>query len=127
MKKRALTLLEIMIVVLLITLITGVISYNMKGTLDKGKAFRTQRAMEQLHELLYLRQAETNKSLKSIIDNRKEELKNIDLVKNADNFLKDGWGEDFEITLKSNAKKGDEIIISSKRFSQYQNDHGLNQ
>ena len=38
-KKRAITLLEIMIVILLIGLIGGVVSYNLKGTLDKGKAF----------------------------------------------------------------------------------------
>ena len=36
MKKRALTLLEVMIVIFLITLITGTIGYSMRGTLDKG-------------------------------------------------------------------------------------------
>ena len=41
-KKRAITLLEIMIVILLIGLIGGVVSYNLKGTLDKGKAFASK-------------------------------------------------------------------------------------
>ena len=126
MKKRALTLLEIMIVILLITLITGVISYNMKGTLDKGKAFRTERAMEQLSEMLYLRQVETSKSLKDIVDNRVKELKEMELVKNADNFLRDGWGEPFEVTYKQTAKRPEEVEIVSPRFNRYQKEHGLN-
>ena len=54
MKKRALTLLEIMIVIFLITLITGVVGYSMKGSLDKGKAFRTEQGKEQLHDLLLI-------------------------------------------------------------------------
>ena len=53
-KKRALTLLEIMIVIFLITLITGAIGYNMLGTLDRGRVFRTQQAKEQLHDLLLI-------------------------------------------------------------------------
>ena len=51
MKKRALTLIEIMIVIFLITLITGAIGYNMKGSMDKGKEFRTKQAKAQLHDL----------------------------------------------------------------------------
>ncbi len=53
-KKRALTLLEIMIVIFLITLITGAIGYNMKGTLDRGRAFRTEQAQAQLRDLLLI-------------------------------------------------------------------------
>jgi type II secretory pathway pseudopilin PulG len=64
--KRTLTLLEIMIVIFLITLITGVIGYNMKGSLDKGKAFRTSQAKEQLHDMLLLALAE-GESMENII------------------------------------------------------------
>ena len=40
-KKRALTLLEIMIVIVLIGIIGSVIGVNMKGSLDAGKAFKS--------------------------------------------------------------------------------------
>ncbi len=53
-KKRAFSLLEVMVVIFLITLITGAIGYNMKGTLDKGRAFRTEQAKTQLHDLLLI-------------------------------------------------------------------------
>ena len=53
-RKSALTLLEIMIVIFLITLITGAIGYNMKGALDRGRAFRTEQAKEQLLNLLLI-------------------------------------------------------------------------
>ena len=121
MKKRTLTLLEIMIVILLITLITGVLSYNMKGTLDKGKAFRTERAMEQIRELLLLRQAETGKSMTDIISKYRDELKSTGLVKDPDRLVKDGWGIDFEIKLKGK----NDLIVRSERLSEYQSKHHL--
>ena len=119
MKKRPLTLLEVMIVILLITLITGVIGYNMKGSLDKGKIFRTQRAIEQLHDLLYLRQTETGKPLKAIVADAKNQLKETGLLKNVDDFLKDGWGEEIQISV--NGKN--ELVISSARLEKYQAEH----
>ena len=53
-QKRTLTILEIIIVIFLITLITGTIGYNMKGTLDRGRAFRTEQARAQLRDLLLI-------------------------------------------------------------------------
>src|SRR3989344_5025868 len=52
MKKRTFTLIEIMIVILLITLIGGVIGYNVKGSLKKGKEFKTKQAKAQLEDIL---------------------------------------------------------------------------
>ena len=43
-KQYALTLIEIMIVIVLIGLIGSVIGANMKGSLDEGKAFKTKYA-----------------------------------------------------------------------------------
>ena len=55
-------MLEIIIVIFLITLITGAIGYNMKGTLDRGKAFRTEQARRELHDLLLVCVAEGSKN-----------------------------------------------------------------
>ncbi len=48
------TLLEIMIVIVLIGLIGSVIGFNMKGSLDEGRAFKTRQAQEQIQDILML-------------------------------------------------------------------------
>lgn len=95
--KRTLTLLEIMIVIFLITLITGVIGYNMKGSLDKGKAFRTAQAQQQLHDMLLLALSD-GVPMARILEEPGVVLKNLGLAKDPDKLLKDGWGEPFVIT-----------------------------
>lgn len=114
-KKQALTLLEIMIVICLITLITGVIGYNMKGSLDKGKAFRTEQAKVQLHDLLILALSE-GKKMDEILANPKDTLLKLGLAKDPDGLLKDGWNEPFAI--RANGNKSD-FIIASKGLKNY--------
>jgi len=114
-KKRALTLLEIMIVIFLITLITGVIGYNMKGSLDKGKAFRTEQAREQLHDMLLLGVSEGRK-MDDVLSNPGTVLKEIGLARDPEGLLKDGWGENFIIA--ANRNKND-FIITSKNLEKY--------
>ena len=60
MKKRtyALTLLEIMVVISLITIILGVLGYNMKNVLNKGKKFRTEQAIERIKSIFRYTKAE---------------------------------------------------------------------
>ena len=119
--KRALTLIELMIVILLITLVTGVVGYNMKGSLDRGKAFRTEAAIEQLHDLLILIATENRDlTLEKLValdfETLSKKLKNTGLAKNPDELLKDGWGNRFELKL-SKSKKDVEII--SERHAEY--------
>ena len=114
-KKRALTLLEVMIVIFLITLITGVIGYNMKGSLDKGKAFRTEQAMYQLHDMLLLALSE-GKKMDEILAQPLVVLKDLGIARDPAGLLKDGWNEPFEI--KANSAKSD-FKITSKRFDSY--------
>jgi general secretion pathway protein G len=118
MKKRTLTLLEIMIVIMLIALITGVIGYNMKGALDKGRAFRTERAQEQLHDLLLYRSVDQHVALEDLIkknpEQLKKELEQTGLVKKAEDLLHDGWGEEF--ALKLSRDKKDVSVVSKKKI-----------
>lgn len=97
MKKRALTLIEIMIVIFLITLVTGAIGYNMKGSLDKGKRFRTMQARDQLRDLLLICLDETNKTAEEIAKEPERYLSESGLAKDPKSLVKDGWGEPFEI------------------------------
>lgn len=115
MKKRALTLLEIMIVIFLITLITGVIGYNMKGSLDKGKVFRTEQAKDQLRDLLLICLSETGDP-DNILKNPREAIDNLHIAKNVDKLLEDGWKQPFEIKLIKNKTDFD---ITSKSLDEY--------
>ncbi|HLB53110.1 MAG TPA: type II secretion system protein [Chlamydiales bacterium] len=115
-KKRSLTLLEIMIVIFLITLITGAIGYNMRGTLDRGRAFRTVQAKEQLQDLLLMCVEEGDKG-NDIAKDPKRYLDKYRLAKNSGKLIQDGWGNDFDIEYK-----GGEFVIKSKIHDKYQED-----
>jgi type II secretory pathway pseudopilin PulG len=115
-KKKFMTLLEIMIVIALITIIGGVLGYNMKGALEKGKAFKTEQAMKQIEDILLLEYMKGEKSLQEIADNPIEVLKESGLVKEPEKLMKDGWNKD----MKVKALKGeDRFEISSKKFKEY--------
>lgn len=116
MKKRTLTLLEIMIVIFLITLITGTIGYSMRGTLDRGRAFRTEQAREQLHDLLLICLAEKGNA-NDIATYPLKYLNALGLAKDPENLLKDGWKQNFVITVKNK----NDFDIKSKAWEKYKN------
>ena len=119
-KRHPITLLEIMIVILLIGVIGGVLSYNLKGTLDRGKVFRTEEGMKRLKEILEL-QLETGKYSRADLlgptdlSKVKECVKDSKFIssQNLDAFLKDGWNEPYIIREVDN-----ELHISSYRYDQ---------
>ena len=114
-KKRALTLLEIIIVIFLITLITGAIGYSMKGTLDKGKVFRTEQAIEQLRDLLLMCLAE-GESPEALIKDPGEVLSRYGLAKNPKKIIEDGWGKRLSIVL---SREKNDFEITSKALTEY--------
>ncbi|MBP7074689.1 MAG: hypothetical protein KBA81_04815 [Rhabdochlamydiaceae bacterium] len=119
-KRHPITLLEIMIVILLIGVIGGVLSYNLKGTLDRGKVFRTEEGMKRLKEILEL-QLETGKYSRADLVGSSDSPKVKECVsksqfispQNLDAFLKDGWNEPYIIT-----QVDEELHISSYRYDQ---------
>lgn len=113
-KKYALTLLEIMIVIVLIGIIGSVIGYNMKGSLDSGRAFKTEYAIEQITDILMLEVAKGEESIEQVVEKASAHLLNSGLVKDVKKLLKDGWGAPFEITAKDS-----KITVKSKNLSQY--------
>lgn len=125
MKKRAITLLEVMIVILLIGLIGGVVSYNLKGTLDKGKAFRSKEGLKKLQDILNLEiQIAGRRSAefagKDKLDNVIECVKQSGLVSNPKSFVKDGWGRPYTITTNGNS-----VIVRSHKLEQYNTAHNI--
>lgn len=108
-KKRALTLLEIMIVIFLIGLIGSVIGYNMKGSLDEGRAFKTEQGAAQIRDILLLEVAK-GKSRDDVMNHPERYLANSGMVKDVKKILKDGWGKEYEIVPNG---KTDIKIIST--------------
>ncbi|MBI2810780.1 MAG: prepilin-type N-terminal cleavage/methylation domain-containing protein [Candidatus Melainabacteria bacterium] len=116
-KKRALTLLEIMIVIVLIGIIGSVIGFNMKGSLDEGRAFKSRQAKEQITDILMLEVAR-GMPIDEVITKREQVLANSGLVKKPKDFLKDGWGVEFEV--KPYGKSSERIIVSSAKLKAYE-------
>lgn len=114
-KKRYITLLEIMIVILLIGIITSVVGYNVKGSLDKGKIFKTEQAQMQIKDLLLLEIA-NGANIDEVVKNPKRYLIDSGLPKDVSELLKDGWGTPFEI--KASKNKSD-IVVTSKNLLKY--------
>lgn len=114
-KKQTLTLLEIMIVIFLIGLIGSVIGYNMKGTLEEGKAFKSVTTKEKLYDILMLEVAKGH-SVEDVIKHKVEFLDHSGLVKDARKLILDGWGKEFDV--RSNAN-GTDIIIRSEAHDHY--------
>ncbi len=128
-KRHSITLLEIMIVVLLIGIIGGVLSYNLKGTLERGKVFRTEEGIKRLKEILDLEIERKTTTLDKLLgpNGHKEVdkcVKASGLIapnKIAD-FLLDGWKEPY-IYTRDKDKNKDELIITSARLDAYLQEH----
>jgi general secretion pathway protein G len=101
-KKSAMTLIEIMIVMFLIASITGVLAYNYKGSLEKGKKFKTEMAMQKLHTILDLAVAEDPNLLDSIESNWEEIVKSSPLVNDKRSLIYDGWNKKYQVRFDRN-------------------------
>lgn len=108
------TLIEILIVMFLIALITGVVAYNYRGSLDEGKAFKTKAGMEKLETILNLTVAEDPDALDEVESNWKEMVRSSPLVKDPKSLEKDGWGNEYEVTVEDGV-----IHIRSDKFEDY--------
>lgn len=115
-KKRHITLMEIIIVMFLIALITGVIVLNYQGTLEEGKAFKTKAAIERIETILNLKAAEDPSILERIDSDWDKHISGSPLVKNPNDFIKDGWGKKFDVEVKDG-----NIRVSSTNYQDYLN------
>lgn len=117
--KKAMTLLEVMIVIFIIGIISSVIGYNMKGSLEKAKAFKTEEGMRKIKEIFELEMAQGTTNLQEIIESPDDVLQNSGLVNSGKEMLKDGWGVPYQITL---SQRGN-VILKSAAFDRYKLKH----
>ena len=119
-KRRFITLVEMMIVMFLIAMITGVIAFNYTGSLEEGKAFKTKAGIEKIHTVIDLYLATHPEDRDHIATKWREIVENSQLVKNPKELTKDGWGIDYEVTQNNDH----DIEIKSAKYTQYQQAKG---
>ncbi len=116
-KKRALTLIEIMIVIFIIGLIGSVIGYNMKGSLDEGKSFKSEQGSKQVYDFLTLQIAQRKDAFDKVLDNPEEALRDTGFVNRADKLIKDGWNERYVIEkIDSKEDEQPNFVVFSKNW-----------
>lgn len=114
-RKRSITLIEIMIVILLIGLIGGALAFNMRGSIDEGKAFKSEQNMLRLHDVLMMEYAKGDSSLNEIVANRST-IVNKSPFSSGSSILKGGWNEEFEVSIDT---QKDDLIIKSGKLDSY--------
>lgn len=118
-KRRYITLIEIMIVMFLIALITGVVAYNYRGSLDEGKAFKTKAAIEKLETILNLRLSENPDMANNINSEWQSIVRSSPLVANPDALIKDGWGATYDVSVDENGV----VHVRSQNYEEYVKTH----
>lgn len=114
-RKRFLTLIEMMIVMFIIATITGVLGYRYQGSLDDAKVFKTKTAMERLSTALSLAAAENPDFLGNIQSEWQNAAVNSSMgTKNPNDIIRDGWGQLFEVSVENG-----NIVIHSPSYEQY--------
>lgn len=113
--RRYVTLIEMMIVMFLIALITGVVAYNYQGSLEKGKVFKTEAGMNKLHSILSLAIAE-DPSIDLSPGEWQKVVERSPLVKDPVSDQRDGWGYEYEVEFDPQTHV---ITISSARYNAY--------
>ncbi len=117
--RRFITLIEIMIVMFLIALISGVVAYNYRGSLEEGKAFKTKTGIEKLETILNMAVAEEPDLLDDIDSGWQNIVETSPLVKSKNALIKDGWGNVYQVSIGDNGI----IEVESERLNEYQRTH----
>ena len=114
-KKRFITLIEMMIVMFLIAMITGVIAYNYTGSLEEGKAFKTKNGIQKIRDVLSMHLATSPEDTQNIDTNWRTYVEASPLVKSSGDLTKDGWGGDYKVSIDDNG----EITVTSDKYANY--------
>lgn len=114
-KRRLITLIEIVIVMFLIAMITGVVAYNYTGTLEKGKAFKTEMGIERLTQILNLAVSENPRLVQHIGNDWQNIVRNSPLVNKPDDLIDDGWGIPYQVSVDENGN----IKVYSEKYTSY--------
>lgn len=112
-QRRFVTLIEMMIVMFLIALITGVVAYNYRGTLEKGKVFKTEAGIQRLQTILNLAVAEDPSA---DINNWETIVRQSPLVNDPEALIYDGWGRKYIVGFSDEIQG---VVVSSENYRKY--------
>ncbi len=104
-----------MIVITIISIVGGLMTYNLKGSLAKGRSFKSEAASKEAYDILTL-QLSTDSNLTQILDDPHSVLRGSGLVKNANTVMRDGWGNDFQAIQIADS---DDFILYSEKWINY--------
>ena len=125
-KKRAMTLLEVMIVIFIIGIIGSVIGYNMRGSMDQGKAFKTKEGISKVYNIVHLEMGsndikDLNEANSEVISERVGEvLRASGLVNKPKQYLEDGWKNPLEFHVEK-VDGTYEIRMTSEKYENFCN------
>ena len=111
-KKRHLTLIEVMIVIVLIGLIGSVVAYNLRGSLEEGKIFKTQQGGAQVYNILALEVAKGN-AITDVQANWQKTIEESPLAAKPKQLIRDGWGELYNVDIRN-----DDLIVTSQKYTE---------
>ncbi len=121
--KRSITLIEMIVVMILIATITGALAYNYKESLNEGKAFKTKEGISRIENIITIYLAEHPES--KYDENWEQIISNSALVKDPQTFLRDGWGNKYEIRVEVNDQDaGPQVIVRSAEYERYRKKKG---
>ena len=98
-RRYAVTLIEMIIVMILIATITGALALNYQKSLDRGKTFATQQRIERLYAILSMHFAQHPEEIG--MTNKWPDIVDASGLgpPKASDILKDDWGEEFKIAV----------------------------
>lgn len=97
-KKRALTLIEMIVVLMIITMITGALAYNYKDSLNRGKEFERKEMLTRAHTIIELALAEGKITSQTEADKWGDIIKTSPLVKDGGKTYKNLLDLQFTVT-----------------------------
>ena len=119
-QRRFVTLIEMMIVMFLIALITGVVAVNYRGSLDEGKAFNSKMGIEKLETVLNLEMSKHPNAGSEVMSRWKDFVRASPIVQDPNSLVKDGWGEDYQVTIDPETGG---VRVTSSKYDEYLRTH----
>lgn len=112
--RRYVTLIEMLIVMFLIAMIIGVVALNYQGALEEGKAFKSKAGKDKIENILTLAVSQDPNLEQGIETGWKEIIRKSPLITNPEDLIKDGWGDEYQVTVESGKVK-----VTSTKYDEY--------
>lgn len=114
-RQQAITLMEIMVVIILIGIVSSALAYNLKGAMNKAKQFKTKENQKKITHVLSMQLLDGADPVE-LETNWKHYIDNDPLIQRGKNYehLKDGWGQFFDVKIRDDGQ----ILVLSKHLSE---------